>query len=81
MERRQINKEADKWLMSDTDNRELVLIMSECVNDEPHLSLSIGGNRELLIQSICETMNREPALAAVMAEAIMRYNTYKIPNN
>lgn len=82
MERKQINREADKWLTSDPENRAQVLIMTEQYgNSEPRLSFSAGGNRELLVQALCETLNRQPAFAAIVADAIERYNAYKVSQN
>lgn len=80
--RPQINRTADNWLMADPENRAQVVIMSEQPdNDMPRLSFSAGGNRELMIQSLCETMNHQPDFTAILAEAIQRYNDYKVSQN
>lgn len=80
MNRTQINKEADKWLMADTPNRAQVVIMAENPED-PRLSFSAGGNGELLVQALCETLNKYPLFAAILADAIERYNAEKIQMN
>lgn len=80
MNRKQINKEADKWLMADTHNRAQVIIMAENP-DDPHLSFSAGGNGELLVQALCETLNKYPLFAAILADAIERYNANRVSQN
>lgn len=77
MNRQKINKQADDWVMVDTDNRSMFLCSAEMGNNEPKLSFSIGGNERLLFSSLIAAMDIEPGLAKLMYDVVDTHRKYK----
>lgn len=80
--RKDINKAADKWLTADLEHRAQVFITAEQrEGQDPRLSFSAGGNPELMVQALCEVMNKYPQFTVILADAVERYNSYKVSQN
>lgn len=77
MNRQKINKQADNWVMADTDNRSMFFCSAEMVNNEPKLSFSVGGSEKLLFSSLLAAMDIEPGLASLMYDVVDTYRKYK----
>jgi hypothetical protein len=71
MDRREINTEANNWILQDEQHRAGFNIGCEVDSEgENRLSLAAGGNANLLLNAILSAMKLNPGLYTILKEAV-----------
>lgn len=82
MNRQDINREADNWLSRDPMNRANIVLLSERTpQGECHGSTSFGGNMQLIVDSLANTILKSPDFTEAVRQAVELYNAAKIQMN
>lgn len=82
MNRTQINKAADEWLMKNQQRRAVLNVVGELdSNNEPHLSMTVGGNAYLLRDAIFAAMAKHPGVHTILKEAVDEFTKYQQSKN
>lgn len=79
--RKSINLDVELWTQKDTKQRASFCLISERIDGSNYGSVSIGGNRELIIESIVQVMVQSPEVTQMLGEAILAYNEYVTKNS
>lgn len=81
-DRKTNNNAADKWWKEAPEERAVLCLISESLNDKENGgSITIGGNQMLLIDSIVDAMLKSQSFVRILNNAIMTYNQEKVRMN
>lgn len=80
--RNEINKAADVWGQADLERRGVICLMSQKNADNTmNGSASVGGNPEVLVESVINAMMKSPEFTEIIILAVTGYNNLQTQMN